>query len=274
MTPSAGRRFWDATVVLSTAAAAWRDGKQMTEPYDGDAFDMTFFVSCYNEAPYILETLETVRASASELGLRYEVIVIDDGSKDNSCELVAGYIAAHPEDQLVLRANAQNKGLAQNYVDGAFLGRGRYYRLICGDNGEPKESIVSVLRAVGTADIVVPYYLDVEGKGLKRQIISGTYTWLINAITGNRLHYYNGLAVHLRYNVMRWHSNTRGFGFQADTLCMLIDLGFTYVEMPIIASEQRKGVSNALTFRNLLSVAHTVAGIMVRRVANRVHRRR
>jgi hypothetical protein len=41
---------------------------------------------------------------------------------------------------------------------------------------------------------------------------------LVNLVTGNRLHYYNGLAVHLGHNVMRWHPNTRGFGFQADIL--------------------------------------------------------
>ena len=36
-------------------------------------------------------------------------------------------------------------------------------------------------------------------------LLSGTFTFLVNTISGFRLHYYNGLAVHLRYNVMRWH---------------------------------------------------------------------
>src|SRR5262249_43331844 len=142
------------------------------------------------------------------------------------------------------------------------------------DNGEPEESLVAVFSAIGKADIVVPYYLDVAGKNFRRRAISSTYTWLINLITGNRIHYYNSLAVHLRYNVMRWHPNTRGFGFQADILCLLIDLGFTYVEVPIIASEHRKGPSNALTFRNMLSVVHSVVEIAIRRLSNRVYRRR
>ena len=58
-------------------------------------------------------------------------------------------------------------------------------------------------------------------------MLSNTYSRLINFISGFRLHYYNGLAVHLRYNVMRWHPNTRGFGFQADIICMLLDQGFS-----------------------------------------------
>src|SRR5215471_16624088 len=131
----------------------------------------------------------------------------------------------------LLRANHVNKGLAQNYVDGAFMGRGKYYRLICGDNSEPKETIVTVLKAIGEADIIIPYYLSNEGKGFRRELISKCYTALINLITGNKIHYYNGLHVHLRHNVMRWHSNTRGFGFQADLPCLLLDLDFSYREI-------------------------------------------
>jgi hypothetical protein len=73
---------------------------------------------------------------------------------------------------------------------------------------------------------------------------------------------------------MRWHPNTRGFGFQADILCLLIDLGFTYIEVPVITIEQRRGGSNALNCRNLLSVGHTLVEIANRRLSNRISRRR
>jgi glycosyltransferase involved in cell wall biosynthesis len=215
-----------------------------------------------------------VREAAHEAGLSFEIIVIDDGSRDESRELVRTYIDQHPNDRLMLRANHSNKGLAQNYVDGAFLGVGKYYRLICGDNAEPKETIVTVLKSIGQADIIVPYYISTEGKGLRRELISKTYTGLINLITGNRIRYYNGLAVHLRHNVMRWHPNTRGFGFQAEILCMLIDLGFTFHQVPVVMVERREEQSNALTFRNMLSVAHTVSEIFLRRISGYVYGRR
>src|SRR5205085_379763 len=144
-------------------------------------------------------------------------------SSDDSPRIVADYIASNPDERIVLRVNRVNKGLAQNYLDAAFLGRGKYYRLICGDNAEPRDSIVAVFNAIGKADIIVPYFASAEGKSLRRRMISTSYTWLLNLITGNRLQYYNGLAVHLRHNVMRWHPNTHGFGFQADILCLLLD---------------------------------------------------
>ena len=70
---------------------------------------------------------------------------------------------------------------------------------------------------------------------------------------------------------MRWHPNTRGFGFQADIICMLLDQGATHMEIEVEAINRAQ--SRALTVKNVLSVGHTLLDILVRRAANRVYRR-
>ena len=75
--------------------------------------------------------------------------MVDDCSQDRSSETVKNYIAAHGEDRIMLRTNKVNRGLAQNYLDIAFIGRGKYYRLTCGDDAEPKETMVAVFREIG-----------------------------------------------------------------------------------------------------------------------------
>jgi glycosyltransferase involved in cell wall biosynthesis len=234
-----------AEVAMTPAAARLHQVATVLSPATDAAVDLTIFISCYNESAYIVDTLETVRAALSEVGgISYEIIVIDDCSKDRSADLVEDYIRGHPEVRILLRRNKVNRGLAQNYVDTAFIGRGKFYRLICGDNAEPKDTMVAVFREIG------------------------------NAIGGFRLRYYNGLAIHLRYNVMRWHPNTRGFGFQADIICMLLDHGFTYKEVPVRTVERKGGDSRALTFRNQLSVAHTLVDLFFRRLSHIVYKRR
>ena len=213
-----------------------------------------------------------MRAALAEVGKSAtRLIVIDDCSKDRSADIVEDYIRTHPDERILLRHNKVNRGLAQNYFDAAFIGKGKYYRLICGDDAEPLDTMVAVFREIGQADMLIPYYVSSEGKSLYRRMLSNTYSNLINFISGFRLHYYNGLAVHLRYNVMRWHPNTRGFGFQADIICMLLDQGFTYKEVPVRTIERKKGDSKALTFKNMLSVAHTIIDIIIRRIANKLY---
>lgn len=274
MNNSRGLGQWDADITMTQAAARFQDPHRLTNPYDIDPLDLTIYVSCYNEASYILTTLDTTCAAARSVGLSFEIIIIDDGSKDNSREIVRDYIAAHSDENIILRANRINKGLAQNYIDGAFLGRGKYYRLICGDNAEPKETIIKVLSAIGQADIIIPYHESSEGRKALRIFISRSYTALVNVLSGNKLHYYNGLAVHLRYNVMRWNPATSGFGFQAELLCSLFDLGFTYKEIPVVVVETRVGRSNAMTLRNLISVAHTIVEIFSRRLSRYIYPRK
>ena len=263
-----------AEVVMTPAAAEYHTPESVVAPARESPIDLTIFISCYNEEPYITTTLDNVRAALTSVGtISYELIVIDDGSKDRSALIVEEYISAHLEDRILLRKNEVNRGLAQNYFDAAFIGKGRYYRLICGDDAEPLDTMVAVFGEIGQADMLIPYYVSSEGKSLYRRMLSNTYSNLINFISGFRLHYYNGLAVHLRYNVMRWHPNTRGFGFQADIICMLLDQGFSYKEVPVRTIERKKGDSKALTFKNLLSVAHTIFDIIIRRIANKLYSR-
>jgi len=257
--------------VLTPAAEKVYGKGALLEGSGEDGLDLTLFVSCYNERDFIVDTLATVRAAMAPFAWTYELIIIDDASRDGSAGLIRRYIAEHPQERIVFRGNAVNKGWAQNYIDAAFIGRGRYYKAICGDNSSTAEAIRPIVEAMGKADIVIPYYLYFEGKDLFRRAVSRVYTALVNGISGNKLHYYNGLAIHERYNVMRWHTNTRGFGFQADILCMLLSQGATYVEVPTTTVERRLGASNALRWKNMLSVTHTLIDIFFRRMSNLVH---
>jgi len=259
-----------AEVVLTPAAQQLHKLATVRAPGTDALIDLTVFISCYNESAYIIDTLNTVRAALSEIGgISYEIIVIDDCSADGSANLVEGYMRSTPDVRILLRRNKVNRGLAQNYLDAAFIGKGKYYRLICGDDAEPKETMIAVFREIGAADMIIPYYVSSQGKRLYRRILSNIYSGLVNVIGGFRLQYYNGLAVHLRYNVMRWHPNTRGFGFQAEIICMLLDNGFSHKEVPVQTVERKGGGdSRALTFRNVLSVAHTLVELLFRRLSH------
>jgi glycosyltransferase involved in cell wall biosynthesis len=210
-------------------------------------------------------------AAATEAGISYDVVIIDDCSTDRSVEVILRYLEAHPELPITLYVNEVNQGLGSNYAEGAFRCRGRYYRLICGDNVESKETLVCIFRHIGKADIVIPYPADTTYRGPFRRFVSGSYTSLVNLLSGYSIRYYNGLAVHLRYNVMRWHSNSHGFGFQADLITRLLDLKASYIEIPVYPNERAAGATKAFKFRNICSVGHTLLEIWLRRLGKLVY---
>jgi glycosyltransferase involved in cell wall biosynthesis len=241
----------------------------MTQPTGDDccACDLTLFIACYNEQEGILPTIETVLAAVNEVGCSYDIVIIDDASTDNSVPILREYMAQHSEIPITLIVNKVNQGLGANYVEAAFRGRGKYYRLVCGDDVETKETLAEVFRHLGEADMILTYHADTRVRPLARRIISRSYTLLVNLLGGHRIKYYNGVAVHLRYNVMRWHSNSHGFGFQADLVDRLLSMGATYIEIPVFPKERASGATKAFTLRNIASVSHTFLEVVIRRIA-------
>lgn len=227
---------------------------------------ITLFVACYNEEGNIVGTLDVVRTACAEVGITYEILIIDDASSDGSVQVVRNYMHTHPEMPIRLHVNEKNMGLGENFGEAAFMGRGEYYRLVCGDNVEPAETLVKVFREIGKADIILSYRPeDVEGKAFSRRLLSKLYTKIVNLISGYNLQYYNGLPIMKRYDVMRWNPNSHGFGFQADLVTRLLDRGATYIEVPVRGVERTEGKPKAIRFRNLCSVAHSLLNILIRR---------
>lgn len=236
-------------------------------PQRADEIDLTILVPCLNEETRVVPTLQTIEAAMAELDCSYEVIVVDDGSSDGTSGVVEGFMKSNPKMPVRLHRHARNLGLARTFVDTAFRGHGEFYRLVCGDNVEPKETMISICRKMGEADIIVPYYPVLPGKSRIRRIISKTYTVLVNLISGYSLRYYNGCALYRRYHIMRWAPYNYGFGFQSDLITRLLDEGADYVEVAVTGYHFTKESGDTpLNFRNFVSTGHTLFEILLRRV--------
>jgi glycosyltransferase involved in cell wall biosynthesis len=235
--------------------------------------DLTLFVPCLNEQERVVPTLRTIHGAMQELGRSYEVLVVDDGSSDRTYEVVEEFRRTNPTMPVSVHRNERNVGLSRSFVDTAFRGRGRYYRLVCGDNVEPQESMVKILGLMGKADVVVPYYPVLPGKSAVRRIISRAFTLLVDLASGYRLNYYNGCALYRRYHVMRWAPYNYGFGFQADLITRLLDEGASYVEVPVSGFHLTKERGrSAITLRNFVSTGHTLFEILLRRIRRILYR--
>ncbi len=226
---------------------------------------ISFFVPCLNEEDAIIPTLEALLAAVRKFSFSYQIIVVDDGSTDRTSPLVEEFMRSHPDAGVSLIRNPVPRGLGRNYVDASFIATGRYYKLICGDNAEPQHSIEALLAHLGEADIIMPY-MRRDPRTLKRRLLSRLFTAIVNLISGHHMHYYNGTAIHLRYNVMRWHSDTYGFAYNAEIVTRLLNEGATCLEIPVDAVEAEGRISRAFSFHNILSVPHSLLQISLRRL--------
>lgn len=231
-----------------------------------NAVEVTFYIPCLNEERNIIATLDKITSIATRLNLAFELLIYNDGSTDNTKELAEDYAKNHPEFLIRVVNNTKRRGLGYNYIDGAFLGFGKYYMMICGDNAETEESILRILEPRGTADIVIPYFGNLDTRNAMRRILSRLFTTIVNLLSGHRIKYYNGPVLHLRHNVMRWHPTSSGFGYQAELLSILLDSHCSYIEVNVSNHDRSGGFSRAFKPQNILSVMHSLLQIFFHRI--------
>lgn len=79
-------------------------------------------IATYNGTKFIEEQFDSILAQSVQPD---EVVITDDGSKDNTREVVQRYIDEHELNRTWhLHVNEKNKGYARNFLDGAMLTTG------------------------------------------------------------------------------------------------------------------------------------------------------
>ena len=218
---------------------------------------LSIVIPAYNEAANILGTLDNVSAAVASAGVDAEIIVIDDGSSDRTAALVTANAAQFPNVRLLI--NERNMGFGATYRRGVEAATGAYIVMVHGDNAWGAATLRDLFSRVGDADIVIGYTRNMwQSRTFARTVISKTFTRLVNAITGRRLQYYNGLQVH-RADVLKGMTiQSSGFGFQPEVLVKALAQTNTLIEVPMDLREREHGESKAFRWKNAVDVYDTL----------------
>lgn len=89
---------------------------------------VSIITPCYNGSRYITETIESV---IKQTYLNWEMIVVDDGSKDNSADIVRRY---SKKDNRIMLVQQKNAGSAAARNNGIRRANGQYIALLDADD--------------------------------------------------------------------------------------------------------------------------------------------
>ena len=108
--------------------------------------DLSVIVPAYNEEQRLLPTLERLHAFLSAQPLRYEILVVDDGSKDKTCDVVEKAIETIPHLALVRQSPNAGKGAAVRR--GMLAARGQIRVMCDADCSMPPEQLPRLLAPI------------------------------------------------------------------------------------------------------------------------------
>jgi len=111
-------------------------------------------IPAYNEGARLGATLEKVLDYVHAQGWNAEVIVVDDGSRDNTADLVRGFAEKEPILRLV--ENPGNRGKGYAVRNGMLNARGNVVVFSDADLSSPIEEMPKLLAALASgADITI-----------------------------------------------------------------------------------------------------------------------
>ena len=92
---------------------------------------ISIIVPVYNAAAFIRQTMEMVQAQTY---MDWELILVDDCSKDNSCEVIDSYLKERPDERIRLIKKDKNEGAALSRNRGIREAKGRYIAFLDADD--------------------------------------------------------------------------------------------------------------------------------------------
>lgn len=148
-----------------------------------EQLDLSVVVPLYNEEENVGLMFAAVRDALVDSGLRYEIIFVDDGSKDRTAELVRDLCRDNP--QLAFIRFRRNYGQTPAMAAGIDHASGRTIVTMDGDLQNDPKDIPELISHIGEeVDMVVGWRVKRQDKLITRKIPSMIANRIIGKVTG------------------------------------------------------------------------------------------
>jgi glycosyltransferase involved in cell wall biosynthesis len=217
------------------------------------ANSLTVAIPALNEEKNIEGAVRSVLAAAAKApGLRLEIIVIDDGSRDRTAEIVRGLAQQH--DNVRMIQNTENIGLGASIRRAIKAAGMEKFLFIPGDNDIPASTLELLFSNAYAADVVMTYFHNDESRGRMRYLLSNLFRVIYTTSFDLYVVYVNGPAVYPTAMLRQLNLHSTRFSIVAEINVKLLRQGVSYVE---IASNRQVGMegSTSASWRSLLETA-------------------
>jgi glycosyltransferase involved in cell wall biosynthesis len=145
--------------------------------------EVSIIVPLYNEQDNVARLCAVTHTALARMRRTYEIVLVDDGSSDGTCDAAAAIARSDPRVRLVVLA--RNSGQTAAMSAGMAHARGKYLVTMDGDlQNDPRDIPLLVDTLEEDYDLVAGWRMKRRDSLVTRKIPSRIANWLIGKITG------------------------------------------------------------------------------------------
>ena len=235
-----------------------------SEPAAGD-IHLSVVIPCYNESENVIHTAQQIEEAFAGQAWAYEIIFVNDGSKDDTPQVIQRLAAADP--CIVYAGYTANTGRGKALRAGFAAARGKLVASTDADLSYGPDQILNLLRALQEhpeADFAIgsPYMPggSTEGVPPMRLLISRLGNSVLRYMMSVKFHTFTGIFRCYRREAMRQLVlESDGKEIHLEILSKADALGLHGIEVPAVLRARKRGKSK---FRfGKTAVKHIVYGM-------------
>ncbi len=150
---------------------------------------LSLVLACYNEEEVLEGSFREIRDTLVDFGRPFEILFVDDASRDRTRTLIAGIVEQNRELQIRVILHEKNQGRGATVSAGFRAARGEIAGYLDVDLEVHSRYVPSLVRAIQNgADVAtVRRIYAFQARALDRYFMSRGYSWLVRRILSSSL---------------------------------------------------------------------------------------
>jgi glycosyltransferase involved in cell wall biosynthesis len=228
----------------------------LNAPQAGRAPALSIFLPAYNEADIIRKTIDQAAAAAARLTDDYEIIVVDDGSRDATAEIVER--AAADDRRVRLVRHERNRGYGAALRTGFASARKPLVFFTDADGQFDVAELADLIALLPRAPVVVGYRIK-RSDPPHRLFIAKTYNLIVRAVFGLRVRDIDCAFKLFRREVLdEVELESNGAFISSELLIKLKKAGVAIVERGVHHYPRTTGYSKGANFTVILKTIRDI----------------
>ena len=151
-----------------------------------DKYDVSLVLPCYNESEIFNDSVKRIIKTLSQTDYTWEIIFVEDKSKDNTAALIKKVLSENPRLNLSAYYHQKNQGRGKTVVDGFLKTQGKYVGFIDIDLETGEWYLPKFIETLESGvDVVLAWRIyDFELWSLPRWLATKGYVWLRKQLLG------------------------------------------------------------------------------------------